>query len=323
MTAPVDLDDLRKRYPGQTTEAVRGVTLSVRDGEIFGVLGPNGAGKTTTVRMCTTLLRPTGGRARVAGHDVVKRPNEVRRRIGLVGQQNSLDNQLTVERGIYYHCRYSGIGRRESRRRTDEVIERLALTEVAGRMPLELSGGLAQRAMIARAIAHDPVVLFVDEPTTGLDPQIRLVVWDLIKELPRRGTTVLLTTHNLEEADQLCERVAIMRDGQLVACDNPGKLKALAQKENVFDVTLRSVSREFVAGILARPEVRAVEVLTVNSIRVRTERGERVLEDLLPVLTQSGLVELTVVKPSLEAVFLQLTRSDDDRPVEQVEECIA
>src|SRR5271155_5116720 len=228
--------ELTKVYPGADFAAVDRLDLDVRSGEIFGLLGPNGAGKTTTAGMLTTRVVPTSGRAFVGGVDVVAHPALAKQLSGMVSQQNTLDRQLTVWENLYYHGRLFGIGSKESRRTADQLLEQFQLAKWAKASVYALSGGMAQRLMVARAIFHRPAVLFLDEPTAGLDPQSRLALWDLLGELHDAGQTILLTTHYMEEADRLCERVAIMDHGRILALDTPAALKQSIGADTIVSV---------------------------------------------------------------------------------------
>ena len=236
---------------------------------IYGLLGPNGAGKTTTIGICTTKVRATGGSAEVAGLDVARNEVAVRRHIGVASQAITLDRSCTVGENIYYHCRYFGLPAAESRRRADELLTRFRIADRKDSMPAQLSGGLAQRVQLARAIAHRPSVLFLDEPTAGLDPQSRLALWDLVGIAPGgEGITVVLTTHYMEEADRLCDRVAIVDHGHILAEGTPADLKRDAGGTAVVDVALSgdpAAVREALKGLA---EVREVQ---------DTERGLRIL----------------------------------------------
>src|ERR1700691_5931440 len=234
--AVIRTEELTKVYPGTDFAAVDRLNLSVETGEIFGLLGPTGAGKTTTAGILTTRVLPTSGRAFLAGVDVAAHPALAKQLSGIVSQQNTLDRQLTVWENLYFHGRRCGRGAKASRRIADELLEQFQLSRWAKASVYALSGGMAQRLMVARAIFHRPSVLFLDEPTAGLDPQSRLALWDLLGELHRAGQTILLTTHYMEEADRLCDRVAIMDHGKLLALDTPAALKQSIGADTVVTV---------------------------------------------------------------------------------------
>src|SRR5580704_16321122 len=227
---------LTKIYAGSELKAVDGLDLEVLPGEIFGLLGPNGAGKTTTAGMLTTRVIPTSGQAFVGGIDVVKHPSVAKQLLGVVSQQNTLDRQLTVWENLYFHGRLFGMPAKECRAVADEMLEKFHLTKWGKASVYALSGGMAQRLMVARSIFHRPAVLFMDEPTAGLDPQSRLALWDILTELNGEGQTILLTTHYMEEADQLCNRVAIMDHGQILALDQPKVLKQSVGADTIVTV---------------------------------------------------------------------------------------
>ncbi len=309
MTNAVSLTALEKVYQGSATPALDRVSLNVPVGTIYGLLGPNGAGKTTTIGICTTRVRATGGEAVVAGYSVREHPTAVRRIIGVAAQALTLDRSCTVRENIYFHCRYFGIGRHAARERTDELLERFRIADRASAMPMALSGGLAQRVQLARAIAHRPDVLFLDEPTAGLDPQSRLALWDLVRSLKADGITVVLTTHYMEEADQLCDRLAIIDHGRLLAEGTPAQLKSEAGGAAAIDLALSGERAE------ARNALRAIE--GVQEIQ-DTERGLRILVTpersgvprVVAAVAPFGLTDLRVVDPSLETVFIALTGRD-------------
>ena len=232
----IHTEDLTKIYAGTDFTAVDRLNLDVQVGEIFGLLGPNGAGKTTTAGMLTTRVVPTSGRAFISGVDVAAHPALAKQLSGIVSQQNTLDRQLTVWENLYFHGRLFGMGAKVSRRTADELLEQFQLSKWAKASVYALSGGMAQRLMVARAIFHRPSVLFLDEPTAGLDPQSRLALWDMLRELHSEGQTILLTTHYMEEADQLCDRVAIMDHGRLLALDTPAALKQSIDADTVVTV---------------------------------------------------------------------------------------
>src|SRR6204780_2091018 len=232
----IHTEDLTKVYPGTDFAAVDRLNLDVCAGEIFGLLGPNGAGKTTTAGMLTTRVVPTSGRALLAGVDVAAHPALAKQLSGIVSQQNTLDRQLTVWENLYFHGRLFGMGARASRKIADDLLEQFHLTRWAKASVYALSGGMAQRLMVARAIFHRPSVLFLDEPTAGLDPQSRLALWEILGQLNSDGQTVLLTTPYLEEADELCARVAIMDHGRILALDTPEALKQTVGADTIATV---------------------------------------------------------------------------------------
>jgi ABC-2 type transport system ATP-binding protein len=220
----VEVRDLVKRYRKAKVNAVDGVSFAVRRGEVFGLLGPNGAGKTTTVGILTTRVRRTGGMASVSGMDVGADPVRARGLVAVVPQRNNLDRSLSIRQNLLFHAAYHGVPAAERTRRADALLEEFGLAERADDKPDMFSGGQAQRVMVARALMHAPEVLFLDEPTTGLDPAARLFVWDRVRELKARGVTIVLTTHDMDEAAELADRVGIMDHGKLLALDTPAAL---------------------------------------------------------------------------------------------------
>ena len=308
--APIRTEGLTKVYTGRggTVRAVDWVELEVASGEFFGLLGPNGAGKSTTIGMLTTSVVPTSGRAFVAGIDARARPASVKRRIGVVSQSNTLDQLLTVRENLYYHGRYFGVSRREARRRADELLEQFALADRARSMVFELSGGLARRLVIARALAHRPEVLFLDEPTSGIDPQTRINLWGLLSDLHREGLTILLTTHYMEEADTLCERIAILDHGKVLALGAPGELKETLGADTVITLTIDGDLGAFEPVASAIAGVRSVE-RDGATLRVFADRPTGVLAELVREAATLGLHvrEAASQPPSLETVFLALT----------------
>jgi ABC-2 type transport system ATP-binding protein len=223
----IEVQNLVKRYPKATFNAVDDISFSVRRGEIFGLLGPNGAGKTTTIGVLTTGILPTSGSARIMGIDVVADPMSVKQRIAVVPQQSNLDRSLRAREILTFHASYHGVPRRERKARADTLLEEFGLGDRGKDKVMRYSGGMAQRLMLARALMHLPDVLFLDEPTNSLDPQSRLFLWDRIRSLNAQGLTVLLTTHDMEEADQLCQRIAIMDHGKILVLDTSTELKKL------------------------------------------------------------------------------------------------
>jgi len=308
--AIVNIQGLIKTYPAKVpVEAVRGINLDVERGELFGLLGPNGAGKSTTISVCTTRSLPTAGKVNIAGVDVVQHPAEARRYMGVVTQFNTLDRQCTVWENLYFHCRYFGMPHVESAKRADELLELFKLTEKSKTFVKTLSGGLAQRVQIARAIAHNPEVLFLDEPSAGLDPQTRLALWDIIRELKQRGITIVLTTHYMEEADQLCQRVAIIDHGKILVSGTPEELKSSVGAQKVFQVQLQTTN---VDGLRERlqslPGVAEVEGSDAGLVVFTDGRG-----GLLPEIvgiTGDNLKDISVSETTLESVFIKLTGRD-------------
>jgi ABC-2 type transport system ATP-binding protein len=298
---------LTKVYPGAPPiRAVDAIDLEVAEGEIFGLLGPNGAGKTTTVGMCTTRVVPTAGRVEVAGADVARQPPLVRRRIGVVTQFNTLDRSCTVAENLLYHCRYFGLRAADARARTAELLDRFRLADRARAMPDELSGGMAQRLQVARAIAHRPAVLFLDEPTAGLDPQSRIALWDVLGELHADGTTIVLTTHYMEEADRLCQRVAIIDHGRILVCDTPAALKRSVEAESVYDLRLDGDPGAVLADLAALPGVVRAE-RQEGGVRLFAQGGDGLLPRVVQAASSAGVSDLSVDEPTLETVFITLT----------------
>ena len=309
----IHTEDLRKTYKSSRGDvpAVRGIDVSVTSGQFFGLLGPNGAGKSTTIGMLTTLVLPTGGRAWVAGLDVVADPVGVKRRIGVVTQNNTLDMQLTVAENLEFRSRFFGLGLREASRRAAQLLDVFGLSDRSKAMSTDLSGGQAKRLLIARALVHRPDVLFLDEPTAGLDPQTRVNLWDILRVLHAEGQTILLTTHYMEEAEALCEQIAVMDHGEVLASGTVNELKEGAGAETVITVRYEDVIPEGVtagAGLAGRPGVSKVES-EGDYIRVFTREPEGVLGELVTVGSAAGLTvrDATQLKPSLETVFLSLT----------------
>src|SRR5262245_47690819 len=244
MPAMLTVEDLVKTYPAKrkepAVEAVKGISFSVETGQFFGLLGPNGAGKSTTLGCITTLVRPTSGRIVVDGADVVQRPQEAKVKIAVVPQMRNLDRDLTAREILTYHGRYFGLPAAERESRADRLLRDLQILDKADAKPLTLSGGQQQRVLIARALMHDPKVLLLDEPTTGLDPQARRALWDALKDLHRRGLTIILTTHYMEKADRLYERLAIIDHGKILTLDTPSALKRTLPGGQILDLWVRA-----------------------------------------------------------------------------------
>jgi ABC-2 type transport system ATP-binding protein len=287
--------------------------LTVHPGEIFGLLGPNGAGKTTTAGMLTTRVVPTSGEAHVGGIDVIAHPARAKQLIGVVSQQNTLDRSLTVWENLYFHGLLFGVPRRQARHVADELLEQFVLSKWAKASVHALSGGMAQRLMVARAILHRPAVLFMDEPTAGLDPQSRLALWEILGNLNQQGQTIMLTTHYMEEADQLCDRVAIMDHGKILALDTPAALKQRIDADTIVTVRTPGDARAL-AELLEENVEGAVRTRLVDGgveLYVRNP-GHGLLPRVVNVAEDAGIVvsDLSISEPTLETVFIALTGNE-------------
>jgi ABC-2 type transport system ATP-binding protein len=316
MTAPVpsrppviETRDLRRTFTSRSgpIEAVRGVDLTVGQGEIFGFLGPNGAGKTTTLRMLATLIAPTAGDATVAGADLRREPQLVRQRIGYVPQGGSTDPAETGRGELVLQGRLYRMSRRDAERRAAEVLAALELEAAADRKIGTYSGGMKRRLDVGLGIVHEPTVLFLDEPTTGLDPQARARMWDEIRKLRERGTTVFLTTHYLEEADALADRLAIIDHGEIVAAGTSAELKR-AVAGDVVEIGVNGAGERVLALLERLPFVREA-AHDDGLVRLYVEFGDHAVPQLLRLLDGAGLAptSIAVHKPSLDDVFLRQT----------------
>ena len=304
--------NLTKTYPGTDFRAVDELNLEVGTGEVFGLLGPNGAGKTTTVGVLTTRVIPTGGHALVGGLDVIRHPTLVKQLIGVVSQQNTLDRQLTPWENLYWHGRLFGMGAKESRETANDLLERFQLTRFAKASVYALSGGMAQRLMVARAIFHRPAVLFLDEPTAGLDPQGRLALWDLLEGLNAEGQTIMLTTHYMEEADKLCDRVAIMDHGRILALDTPAELKRSVGADTIVTVKAAGDTDRLAAAFRSQLEGLTRTRPIADGVELQIRGSERLVPRIVEAAESAGfsLADLSVAEPTLETVFIGLTGKD-------------
>jgi ABC-2 type transport system ATP-binding protein len=315
MTAPagsgliIETADLRKTFTGRggAVEAVAGVDLRVVAGDIFGFLGPNGAGKTTTLRMLTTLLPPTAGTARVAGFDVARQAREVRMRIGYVAQSGGSYRESTGREELVIQGRLFGMSKSESVGRAQEILVALDLADAGDRTCKTYSGGMRRRLNIGIGMVHRPALLFLDEPTTGLDPQARARLWEEIRKLRETGTTVFLTTHYLEEADALCDRLAIIDHGRIVAEGSPSDLKREISGD-VLTIGVNGHGERVVALMKAQAFVREAS-LEDGQVRLFVDRGEEAVPSVLRLLDKEGLAPSTMNlhRPSLDDVFLKKT----------------
>jgi ABC-2 type transport system ATP-binding protein len=320
----ISVRGLVKRYPKAKVNAVDGVSFDVRRGEIFGLLGPNGAGKTTTIGVLTTAILPTDGSASIMSADVSRDPISVKQVIAVVPQQSNLDRSLKVREILTFHAAYHGVARKSREALADKLLDELGLGDRKNEKVTRYSGGMAQRLMIARALMHEPDVLFLDEPTNNLDPQSRLFLWERIREMNARGLTILLTTHDMDEADKLCERIAVMDHGKILVDDTPAQLKRLIPGGTVLEVRavassdgarLRGALKTSLAGLpgVAKVEedrdVQADAEEGTMNFRIYGEAANSLIGPAAQAVVTSGahVRDLSVKQPSLEEVFIFLT----------------
>jgi ABC-2 type transport system ATP-binding protein len=310
--AVVEISGLRKVYPGKhPVTAVDGIDLRVNAGAIYGLLGPNGAGKTTTISIATTRAVPTSGSVRIDGIDVVAHPALARRSIGVVPQYNTLDRSCTVAENIQFHCLYFGMSRAEARERTNTLLEQFRLSDRAASYPQTLSGGLAQRLQIARAIAHRPKVLFLDEPSAGLDPQSRIAMWEAVQQLRAEGITIVLTTHYMEEADELCDRLAIIDHGKILIEGSPAELRAGIGGDKIYELRMSDAANtaQLESRLRETNGVTSVEPIS-GGLRVLAKAQDGLLAHVVTIANEFGLRDITTTEPNLETVFIRLTGRD-------------
>jgi ABC-2 type transport system ATP-binding protein len=297
------------KQPKTQIPALDGLSLEIVPGEIFGLLGPNGAGKSTTVGVLTTRVRPTSGQAWIGEHDVWKEQAQVKRLIGVVPQRPNLDFSLTAREILIFHAAYFGIGSKIRNERADALLEKFKLSERAHQMVRGFSGGMMQRLSIARAMMHDPQVLFLDEPSAGLDPQTRILLWEIIREYHRAGKTVLLTTHNMEEADALCQRLAIIDHGRVIAVGTPSHLKASIPGGFLLRLRFAKQTADLIERLRSLVGVREVRALDTTGADVYADRGGSLISEIANLAVSSGaeLSDVHISEPSLENLFLHHT----------------
>ena len=307
-TPAIAVENIVKRYGD--FEAVSGVSFEVADGEIFGLLGPNGAGKSTLIRMMTTLIPVTAGRALIAGHDVMREPNAVRRMIGVIPQALTSDIDLTVEENLSIYAKLYGVPRAQRERNIAELLEAVDLTKWRDAQTKTLSGGMRRRLEIARGLVHSPKIFFLDEPTTGLDPVSRVAVWEMLDKLrASMKLTILITTHYMEEADNLCDRIAIVDHGKLVALDSPLGLKASVPGSSVIEVRFGGDGREREEQLRKLVGVTGVESHGPGTYRIRSDNGSLTTTQLveLAVSNSDPIKTLSVQNTTLDDVFVYYT----------------
>jgi len=321
----IEVRDLVKRYQKAKTNAVDGVSFQVRRGEIFGLLGPNGAGKTTTIGVLITSVVPTSGSCAVMGIDVARDPIAVKQRIAVVPQQSNLDRSLRVREILTFHAAYHSVGRKEREERADKLLAELGLADRKNDKVSRFSGGMAQRLMIARALMHSPDVLFLDEPTNNLDPQSRLFLWDRIRELNQQGLTILLTTHDMDEADKLCERIAIMDYGKILVNNTSAELKKMIPGGNALEIRVRvpdsadpALRGRLQQSLAALPGVTKAEEVeagpapsqpSAETYRLYAEEARSLVGSAAQAVLATGaeVHDLHLKEASLEEVFIYLT----------------
>jgi ABC-2 type transport system ATP-binding protein len=307
MPAAIDVRQIVKKFGDFT--AVNGISFTVEDQEIFGLLGPNGAGKSTLIRMLTTLLLPTAGTATVAGFDIVREQDGVRKAIGVIAQAMTSDLELSVEENLLIYAKLYSVPREKRNRLIPELLEAVELTQWANKPVKNLSGGMRRRVEIARGLVHEPRIFFLDEPTTGLDPVSRVAVWEMLQRIKaRRDLTILITTHYMDEADKLCDRIAIVDHGQLMALDSPMKLKASIPGKNILEVSFATEPADWERTLERLPDVESV-VGHDHVYRIASANGPATTLALMDRAAQSGIGvrSLSVQSTSLDDVFVHYT----------------
>jgi ABC-2 type transport system ATP-binding protein len=303
----IEVENLTKRFGDFV--AVDAISFSVGHGEVFGLLGPNGAGKSTLIRMMTTLVPPTSGKVLINGFDVVRSPNDVRQSIGVIPQAMTSDLDLTAQENMSIFAKFYGLPRAERLKTIKELLEAVDLTQWADKPLKMFSGGMRRRLEIARGLVHHPKIFFLDEPTTGLDPVSRVAVWEMLEKLKReRDLTILVTTHYMDEADKLCDRIAIVDHGKLVALDSPLKLKASVPGKNTLEVSFANPPPEWRTTLAGLPEVADVKAVD-NVFRLSSDNGPRATVEVMDAARKAGIevTSLSVQSTTLDDVFVHFT----------------
>ncbi len=310
--AAIETHALRKVYAAAESRggvvALQGLDLEIRDGEFFGLLGPNGAGKTTTIGILTTRVKPTSGTALVGGANVDTQAVQVRQRIGVVPQRPNPDRSLNAIENLIFHAAYFGIRASAAVPRANALLEQLGIADKARAKVDEMSGGQQQRLMIARALIHEPQVIFLDEPTVGLDPQTRLALWEILRSLHAERRTIVMTTHYMEEADKLCDRIAIVDRGELLELDTPQALKQRAPGGTLIELTLGGTPDGVVDSVRTLEGVLRAETQG-QLLRVYSDRGGRIISPVIQAAEDRGLsvTNISLTEPSLETLFVART----------------
>lgn len=307
----LQVTDLKKTFhtkTGHVVEAVKGISFNVKRGEIFGFLGPNGAGKSTSITMLTTQLKPSGEEILLDGDSILQHPALARTKIGVVAQHNNLDRSLTARENLLYHAAYFGMPPAEARKKADEYLERFGLSDWANDMVRTFSGGMAQRLKIARAMMHTPEILFLDEPTTGLDPNYREILWENMLELNKKGTTIFLTTHYMEEPERFCDTIAIVNQGELKAMGTSSELKAMISSKNILSLKLDKLDEALARKAESLPGVSSAK-LADGTLQLYLSQKQPDFDGVIRWTEEQGrtLKNIALSTSTLDDVFVQLT----------------
>lgn len=320
MTTILEVQNLKKVYQkknGGTHTAVNGISFALKKGEIFSFLGPNGAGKSTTINMLTTQLSPTSGEILFQGQSITDNPSLVRSKVGIVAQHNNLDRGLTARENLIYHGRYFGMSHQEVNRKADELLASFGLTDWQNEYVKSFSGGMAQRLKIARAIMHEPDILFLDEPTTGLDPAYREILWEHVLRLNKeKQTTVFLTTHYMEEPERFSDRIVIYNQGEIKAIGTVAELRELVPAKNVISITLNQITPRLINAIKNLPGVKEVFQKNEKSLVVYGDNSHTLLTEVISLIEKQAetLESINLSVTTLDDIFIQLTnQSQEDK----------